>query len=43
MTVVRLDANGIAVRAVIDPIKPISLGQTFDIAVDEGDVIGWSQ
>jgi multiple sugar transport system ATP-binding protein len=43
MTVVRLDVNGIAVRAVIDPIMPVGLGQTFDIDVEERDVIGWNE
>jgi ABC-type sugar transport system ATPase subunit len=41
MTVVRLDARGVALRAVTDPSRPVSLGDTFDVHVAPDDVIGW--
>jgi multiple sugar transport system ATP-binding protein len=41
MTVVRLDAGGVALRAVTDPSMPVDLGATFDVHIAPEDVIGW--
>jgi sn-glycerol 3-phosphate transport system ATP-binding protein len=41
MTVVRLDANGVSLRAVTEPSVPLHLGETFDVYVQPENVIGW--
>ena len=41
MTVVRLDARGVALRAVTDPSMAVALGEAFEVHVAPEDVIGW--
>ena len=41
MTVVRLDAHGVSLRAVADPSMLVGLGEMFDVEVSPADVIGW--
>ena len=43
MTVVRLDAAGVSLRAVTDPSTPVALGDRFDLVIDQRDVIGWNE
>ncbi len=41
LTVVRLDAHGVSLRAVTDPSMPVKLGDAFDVSVEPEDVIRW--
>ena len=42
MTVVRLDAHGVALRAVTNPSMTVTLGDVFEVSVEADDVIGWN-
>jgi ABC-type sugar transport system ATPase subunit len=41
MTVVRLDAHGVSLRAVVEASMSVAPGDAFDVLVSPEDVIGW--
>ena len=43
MTVVRLDARGVSLRAVSDPSVPVRLGDAFEVSVSPDDLNGWEE